>query len=128
MKSIGRYCFCLFHSHDPKPKWNHQIASSRAKSKSRWSHTCVKYMGNIICIKRNIYVNTSDLKYFTKNVQKRLNFQTLSSISPNIHLVCFNLRLDSKAMTFTVYLAPWYEGHSLSVQCYEFCLHAILFL
>ena len=40
----------------------------------------------------------------------------------------FKLMLDWRDMTVTVHLAPWSEAHSLSVQCYEFCLHAILFL
>ena len=35
--------------------------------------------------------------------------------------------LDWRAMTVTVHLAPRYMGHSLSVQYYEFYLHAILF-
>ena len=66
MKPTGRYCFCLFHWPDPTPKRNHQIAISRAKIKSRQSQTCVKYRGNIICIKRNTDVNTSDLKILHK--------------------------------------------------------------
>ena len=106
MKPTGRYRFCLFHLQDPKPKRNHLIASSRAETRSRRSQTCVKYRGNIICIKRNTDVNTSDLKILHKNyVQIRLIFQTLSSISPNIHVVCFNLMLDCRAMTVWVYLA-----------------------
>ena len=36
--------------------------------------------------------------------------------------------LDWRAMTVTVHLATRYKGHSLSVQYYEFYLHAILFL
>ena len=40
----------------------------------------------------------------------------------------FNLMLDWRTMTVTVHLAPWSEGHSLSVQRYDFYLHAILFL
>ena len=66
MKPTGRYYFCLFHSHDPKPKRNHQIASSKAKTKSRQSQTCVEYRGYIICIRRNTGVNTSDLKILHK--------------------------------------------------------------
>ena len=31
----------------------------------------------------------------------------------------FNLMLDWRAMTVTVHLAPWSEGHSLSVQRYD---------
>ena len=40
----------------------------------------------------------------------------------------FNIMHDWRAVTKTVHLAPRYQGHSLSVQCYEFYLHAILFL
>ena len=83
------YCFGLFHSQQPKPKRNHQTASSRAKTKSRRSQICVKCRGIIISIKRNIDVNTSDLKILhTQNVQIRLIFQMLSLISPNFHVVC----------------------------------------
>ena len=118
MKPTGRCCFCLFHSHDLKAKLNHQIASSRTKTKSRRSQTCVKYRGNIICIKRNADVNTSDLKILqTKNVQIWLIFQTLSSISPNFHLVCFNLILDCRAMTVRVYSNPFKVGLFASVPC-----------
>ena len=67
LKPTGRSCFFLFHSHDPKTKENHQIASSRAKTRSTRSQTCVKYRGNIICIKRNTDVNTHDLKILQKN-------------------------------------------------------------
>ena len=100
MKPTWPYCFCLFHSHDPKPKRNHQIASSRAKTRSRRSQACVKYRGIIICIRRNTDVNTSDLKIVDKFfllLQIRLIFQTLSSISPNFHVVCFqpNALLES---------------------------------
>ena len=87
MKPTGRYCFCLFHSQDPKPKRNHQIASSRAKIRSRQNQACVKCRGNIICIKRKIDVNTSDLKKTSqKNIQIRLIIQMLSSISPKINV------------------------------------------
>ena len=40
----------------------------------------------------------------------------------------FNIMHDWRAMTVTVHLAPRYQGPSLSVQCYEFYLHTILFL
>ena len=36
--------------------------------------------------------------------------------------------LDWKAVTFTVHSAPRYQGHSLSVKCYDFCLLTILFM
>ena len=44
--------------------------------------------------------------------------------------VCFafNIMHDWRAMTVTVHLAPRYQGHSLLIQCYEFYLHALLFL
>ena len=32
----------------------------------------------------------------------------------------FNLMLHRRAITVTAHLAPWAEGHSLSVQCYDF--------
>ena len=63
------------------------MASSRAKTISRQSQTCVKYMGDIICIKRNADVNKSDMKKLhTKKVQIRLILQTLSLISPQINV------------------------------------------
>ena len=62
--------FCHFHSHDQKPKRNHQIASSRAKTRSRQSQACVKYRGIIICIKRNTDVNTGDQKILHKKMSK----------------------------------------------------------
>ena len=74
MKSTGRYCFRLFHSHDPKPKQTYQIASSRAKTKSRQSQACVKYRGNIIWIRRNTDVNTSDLKILHKKRPNKVDF------------------------------------------------------
>ena len=50
------------------------IASSRAKIRSRQSQTCVKYRGNIICIKRKIDVNTSDLKKLHKKRPNKDDF------------------------------------------------------
>ena len=70
MKPTGRYCFCLFHRMKKNPKRNHQIASSRAKTRSRQSHTCVRYRDNIVWIRRNTEVNTSDLKIFYKKTSK----------------------------------------------------------
>ena len=74
MKPTGRYCFCLFNSHDPKLKQNHQIASIRAKRKSRQSQTCVKYRGHIIWISRNTDVKTSDLKILHKKRPNEVDF------------------------------------------------------
>ena len=74
MKPTGRYCFCLFHSQDPKPKRNHQIARSRAKTRPRQSQTYVKCRGNIICIKRNTDVNTGDLEILHKNFPNKVDF------------------------------------------------------
>ena len=129
MKPTGRYWFCLFHSQDPKPKRNHQIAISRTKIRSRLSQTCVKYRGNIICIKRKkTDVNTSAKKNFTKNVQIKLIFQTLSSFSPKKNVFFLPPMHGWRAMDVMVHLAPIYQGHSVSVQCYEFGLHAILLM
>ena len=89
MNPTWRYCFCLFHSHDPKPKRNHQIASSRAKTRSRRSETCVKSRGIIIWIKRNTYVNTSDLKILNKKCPSKVDFQDIifnfSKLSHSLH-------------------------------------------
>ena len=94
MKPNGHYSFCLFHSHDPRPKRNHQIASSRTKTKSRRSQTCVKYRGNIICIKKNTDVSTNDLKILLKKTRPNkidfpdviFNFSKLSFglLQPNV--------------------------------------------
>ena len=130
MKPTWRYCFCLFHSHNPKPKRNHQIASSRAKKRSRRSQKCVKYRGIIMCIKRNPGVNTSDLKLLQKfYFQIMLIFQTLSSISPNFHIVCFqpNAWLESfdRYGSFGTIIWGWLI---VSPVLGFFLLHAILFL
>ena len=84
MKATGHYFFGLFHSRDPKPKQNNQIASSRAKKRSRLRQTCVKYRGNIICIKRKKDVNTSDKKLHKKRPNK-VDFP-LSSISTKFYV------------------------------------------
>ena len=129
MKPTGRYCFCLFHLQEPKLKRNHQIASSRVKKRSRQSQTCVKYRGNIICIKRNTDVKKSDLKNFTKKRPKNIDFLDVTfNFSKKNMCFSFHLMHGWRAMDVTKHLAPIYQGHSLSVQCYEFCLHAILFL
>ena len=129
LKPTWRSCFFLFHSHDPKPKQNHQISISRVKIRSTQSQTCVKYRGNIICIKGNTDVNTGDLKILHKNMSKLGWFsRRYLQFFKNFMWFSFNLMLDWKAMTFRVHLAPWSQSHSLSVQCYDFCLHAILFL
>ena len=62
--------FLYFSLAQPIPKPNHQIASSRAKTRKRRSQTCVKYRGNIICKKRNTDVNTSHLKILHKKTSK----------------------------------------------------------
>ena len=62
--------FFLFHLYNPKPKQNQQISISRAKIRSTQSQTCVKYRGNIICIKRNTDVNTGNLKILHKKMSK----------------------------------------------------------
>ena len=74
MKTTWRYCFWFFYSHDQKPKRNHQIAGSRAKTRSRQSQTCVKYRGTIICF-REIQMWTQLIwKYFTKKSPNKVDF------------------------------------------------------
>ena len=74
LKPTWRSCFFLFHSHDPKPKLNHQISSTRAKTRYTRSQACVKYKGNIIYIKRNTDVNTGDLKILLKKCPNKVDF------------------------------------------------------
>ena len=128
-KPTWRSSFFLFHWHDPKGKQNHQISTCWAKIRSTRIQTCVKYRGNIICIKRNTDVNTGDLKILHKKMSKKGWFsRRYLQFLKNFMWFAINLMLDWRAMTVTVHLAPWSKGHSLSVQCYDFCLHAILFL
>ena len=84
LKPTWRSCFFLFHSHNPKPKQNHQISRSRAKTRSTRSHGCVKYRGNIICIKRNTDVNTGDLKILHKKIPNKVDFPDVIIIFPKI--------------------------------------------
>jgi hypothetical protein len=119
--------FC--HWHDLKQKQNHQISTCRAKIRSTRSQRCVKYRGTIICIKRNPDVNTGDQKILHKKMSKKGWFyRHYLQFLQNFMWFAINLMLDWRAMTVTVHLAPWSKGHLLSVQCYDFCLHAILFL
>ena len=99
MKPTGRYCFCLFHSHDQKPKRNHQIASSREKTKSRQSQTRVRCRDNIIFIRINTDVNTGDLKILDKKCPNKVPF-------PDVNFNFSKMSFDSRTMTVTVYLAP----------------------
>ena len=87
MNPTWRYYFCLFHSHDPKTKRNHQIASSRAKTRSRRSQACLKYRGIIVCIKRYTYVNTSDLKILHKKMSK-VDFLDVIINFSKLYMVC----------------------------------------
>ena len=128
-KPTWRSCFFLFHWHDPKRKQNHQISTCWAKIRSTQIQTGVKYRGNIICIKRNTDVNTRDLKILHKKISKKGWFsRRYLHFLQHFMWFAINLMLHWRAMTVTVHLAPWSKGHSLSVQCYDFCLHAILFL
>ena len=58
--------FYFFHSHKLKPKLNHCMASSIAKKRSTKSQICMKYMGIVFVIKRNLDAQTGDLKIFSK--------------------------------------------------------------
>ena len=74
MKPTEHYCLCPFHLQDPKPKGNHQIASSRAKTRLRPIQTCVKYRGNIFVL-REIQMWTKGIwKDFTKKRPNRVDF------------------------------------------------------
>ena len=67
--------FLLFHSHNPPKKFNHRMASSREKTRSTQSQTCMKYRGIIILIKKNSDVNTGDLKILHKKCLNKVDFQ-----------------------------------------------------
>ena len=117
--------FLLFHLHQSKPKAHHWIVSSRANTRSTQSQKFVKYRG--ICNKRNTYVNTGDLKILHKKCQNKVDllWRYLKFLQ-KIMCFAFNLMHDWRAMNVTVCLAPRHQGHSLSVQWYEFYLYAIL--
>ena len=53
MEPTWHYKFLLFHSHNPPQKIYHQMANSRAKTRSTQSQTCIKYEVINICIRRN---------------------------------------------------------------------------
>ena len=86
LKPTWHSCFfsSFFHLHDPKPKQNHQIASSTAKTRSTRSQTCVKYRGHIICIKRSTDVNTGDLTIVNKKCPKKVDFTDVNFNFSNI--------------------------------------------
>ena len=128
-KPTWRSCFFLLHWHNPKWKQNHQISTCWAQIRSTRIRICVKYRGNMICIKRNTDVNTGDLKILHIKMSKKDWFsRRYLRFHQNFMWFAINLMLDWRAMTVTVHLALWSKGHSLSVQCYDFCLHKILFL
>ena len=74
LKPTWRSCFFSFLLARPKPKAEPPNSSRSAKTRSTQSQACVKYMGNIICIKRNTDVNKSDLKNFTINCPNKVDF------------------------------------------------------
>ena len=72
MKPTGRYCFCLFHLQDPRPKWNHKIASSRAKNKIKTNSDMCEVWGYVL---REIQIWTKVIwKNFTKKRPNRVDF------------------------------------------------------
>ena len=70
LKPTWSFFLFLFHSHDPKSKQNHQISIRRAKIRSTQRQTCVKYRGNIICIKIYTDVKTGDLTVLHQKMSK----------------------------------------------------------
>ena len=62
--------FCFFTCTTPQKTFYHQMASSRAKTRSTRSQTCMKYGVIIIFIKKNTDVNTGDLKILHKFFSK----------------------------------------------------------
>ena len=78
--------------------------------------------------KTNIDVNTCDLKTLYQKCQSKVDFQDINFYFSKIYLFGFSPLHDLRAMYAMVHLAPIYQGNSLLVQGYEFCLHEILFL
>ena len=77
MKPTWPYSFLLFHLNNPPKKFNHRMASSRAKTRSTQSQTCMKYRCIIIFIRKNSDVNTGNLKILHKKCQNKDNFQDI---------------------------------------------------
>ena len=77
MKPTWRYSFLLFHYDNPPKKLNHQMASSRAKTRSTQGQTCMKYRGIIILL-RQIQMQTQVIWKF----QNMVDFSDVTLISP----------------------------------------------
>ena len=128
MKPTWHYSFLLFHFHNPPQNLTTEFpvveqSQDQHKVRHEWS-ICV-----LLFLLKEIQMSTQGIwKFFTKNVKIRLIFHTLSSISPKWYAFCLNFMHDGRAVIKRVQLAPKYQGHWLSVQCYEFYLHAILFM
>ena len=74
MKPTWRYSFLLFYLHNPPTKFNHRMASNKAKTRSTQSQTCIKYGGINFFIKRNSDNNKGDLKILHKKCQNKVDF------------------------------------------------------
>ena len=131
MKQTGRNClfFFVFFTHKTQNQSGiiKQSAVEQRQDQDEVRH--VWRIGVISFVLRQIPMWTPGIwKNFPRKLPNKVDFLDVILISQNLHLSCFNLMLDWRAMNVTVYLAPWSEGHSLSVQCYDFYLHSILFL
>ena len=69
-KQLDALFFLLFHSHGSKLLRNHQIASSRAKIRSKQSQTCANHRVIISFIKRNADVHKEFMKILHQKMSK----------------------------------------------------------
>ena len=128
MKPTWLYSFCFFTSTTaPKNLTTEWPVVEQGQEKHKVRHVWRK--GVLLFLVREIQMATQVIwKYFFLNVKIRSFFQTFFLFLQNGICFAFSFMHDWRAVIKTVHLAPRYLGHSLSVQCYEFYLHTILFL
>ena len=80
--------------------------------------TCMKHWGNVIFIKINIYAKTVDLKVVVFSSSQNMATFNFS----NSYMCCFQPYAWLECSECQASFAPRYQGHSLSVQCYEFAM------
>ena len=112
LKTTWRSCLFFSHLHDPKPKQNHQISSSRGKTRSTQSQTSVTYRGNIICIKRNtdVFVQHSFCNSFRHGLIEQNYFRLFHRIilTNKYHLAVTAFWYSLQATTARWYLLVYF--------------------
>ena len=129
MKPTWHYSFLLFHFHNP-PK---NLTTEFPVVEQRQDQHEIRHAWSIdvlLFLLKEIQISTQVVwKFFTKKMSKYGWFSThYLQFLLNGMRFAFNFMHDWRAVIKRVNLAPIYQGHSLSVQCYEFYLYVILFL